>query len=355
MHTRHPFGFSIGAALAALLLLTLPLRPAAAQIDPLDNPTITKVGSTSAQFLKLGVGARAVAMGGSYVAQADDLSALYWNPAGLALLQGSAVQMAFTDYLADVDYGFAAVGVDLGLAGTIGAAILFLDSGDMPVRTIDTPEGTGELFKAQSYALQLSYGRALTDRFQIGGSVKYVNEAIWHSKASSVALDVGVLFRTPFDRLRLGASIANFGSNMRMSGRDLVFSDDPFPDESGNVEIVNSEFFVDDHPLPLMFRVGLALDAVTAGDHRVVLSTDAAHPNDNSEYLNLGAEYSFRDLIAFRGGYRNLFETDGEQGLTAGGGLNVRLDRSLRARFDYAYADFGRLEQTHWFTVGLAF
>jgi len=118
---------------------------------------------------------------------------------------------------------------------------------------------------------------------------------------------------------------------------------------------VNAEYLMEQFSLPLLFRIGLAWDAFISADHRLVISTDAAHPNDNSEYLNFGTEYSFRDLIALRVGYRNLFEVDGEQGLTFGGGINIRIDRSLRARFDYAYADFGRLEQTHWFTFDLSF
>ena len=107
--------------------------------------------------------------------------------------------------------------------------------------------------------------------------------------------------------------------------------------------------------MPLLFRVGLAWDAVAMGDHTVVLSTDAAHPNDNSEYVNIGGEYDFRGLFALRAGYKSLFETDGEQGLTLGAGLKIRLERALAAQIDYAYADFGRLEATHWFTIGLTF
>ncbi len=341
-----------------LLLLALALLPALALAQTTDEPdrgTITKVGTTAAQFLKLGVGARAVGLGGSFVAQANDLSALYWNPAGLALLPGASAQLAYTDYLADIDYSFAAFGINLGSTGTIAVALLLLDSGDMAVRTAEKPEGTGEQFKVQDFAIQLAYGRALTDRFSIGGTLKYIQERIWHSSASTVAFDVGTLFTTPYERLRLGASMSNFGPKMQMSGRDILFSEDPVPNEQGNVEIVNAKFDMDEHPLPLLFRVGLAWDAVQTADHRIVLSTDAAHPNDNSEYLNLGAEYSFRDLIFLRGGYRNLFEEDGEESFTVGAGLNIRLERALRARLDYAYADFGRLEQTHWFTVDLSF
>jgi len=317
--------------------------------------TITKVGTTAAQFLKIGVGARAIALGGSFVAEASDLSALYWNPAGLSTIRGGAFSVSHTQYLANIDYNYAAFGFNLGNMGSLAASLIFLDSGDMEVRTTRQPEGTGELFRSQDYALQLSYARSLTDRFSIGTTFKYINQKIWHSTASAVAFDVGVLFTTPYRSLRLGASIANFGPKMKMNGRDIIFSTDPSPDQEGNVEIVNSEFLLDRHPLPLLFRVGLAWDAFKSTDHRLVLLTDAAHPNDNSEYVNMGAEYSFRNLFSLRAGFKNAFEEDGEQGLTLGGGLNMRIDRSIRARFDYAYADFGRLEQTHWYTFNLIF
>ena len=137
--------------------------------------------------------------------------------------------------------------------------------------------------------------------------------------------------------------------------RPFLFSTDPALNQSGNVEVTNAEYLMEQHPLPLIFRVGLAWDAVSTSDHRMVVLVDAAHPNDNSEYVNLGTEYAFRDLIALRVGYRNTYEVDGEQGLTYGAGLNLRLDRSIRARVDYAFADFGHLEETHWFTFDLIF
>ncbi|MCH8244883.1 MAG: PorV/PorQ family protein [Bacteroidetes bacterium] len=320
-----------------------------------ETDTITKVGTTSAQFLKIGVGARAIALGGSFVAEANDLSALYWNPAGLAHLQGGAVDLSHTQYLADINYNYAAFGLNLGNMGTVAASLIFLDSGDMPVRTTSRPEGTGELFKVQDYALQISYARALTDNFAIGTTIKYISETIWHSTASATAFDVGVLFTTPFRKLRLGANMANFGPNMQMNGRDILFSQDPGQDQEGNVEIVNAEYLMDKHPLPLMFRVGLAWDAMNTADHRIVVLTDATHPNDNSEYVNVGTEYTFRNLLALRIGFKNAFEEDGEQGLTFGGGLNLRVDRSVRMRIDYAYADFGRLEQAHWYSFSLNF
>lgn len=346
--------WSLNHAAIVLLMLLAPCMPASAQNDP-GEQTITKVGTTAAQFLKLGVGARPISLGGAFVAEANDLSALYWNPAGLARLNGSSLQLALTDYLAGVDYSFAGFGTNLGNAGVLAASLIFLDSGTMQVRTEEMPEGTGEEFNVRNFALQVSYGKALTDKFSVGTTVKYIQESIWHSSASAIAFDIGVLFTTPYENLRLGANMANFGPKMRMQGRDILFSEDPDPQQQGNVEIVNAQYLTDAHPLPLIFKIGLAWDAVNLPDHSVVLLTDASHPNDNSEYINVGMEYTFRDLLSLRTGMKNLLETDGEQGLTFGAGLNFRLDRALRIRFDYAYADFGRLEETHWLTLDLSF
>lgn len=328
-----------------------------AQDDPasLEEGTITRVGTTAAQFLKLGVGARAVSLGGAYVAEVSDMSAVYWNPAGFARLSGSHLQLSNTQYLADINYNFAVFGTTVESVGSMGLSLLMVDSGDMAVRTEMQPEGTGEQFNTLSFALQLTYARNLSDHFSIGGSLKFIQERIWHSKASSIAFDVGTLFTTPFRSLRLGASMSNLGPKMRMDGRDILFSEDPSPNTEGTAEIVNAQYRMDGFSMPLIFRVGLAWDAMDTGTHRILITTDAAHPNDNAEYVNAGAEYTFRDLISFRAGYRNLFEPDTEQGLTAGGSLMVRIDRDLVARFDYAYADFGRLTQTHWFTFNLSF
>jgi len=343
-------------SLSFFVLVMLMVLPVSAQLSNNgETETITKVGTTAAQFLKLGVGARAVAMGGSFAAEANDLSALYWNPAGLSNIRGGALQLSTTQYLADITYSHAAVGFNLGSMGTLAASLLYLDSGDMEVRTISQPEGTGERFSKQDLALQISLARALTDRFSIGTTIKYIREQIWHSSATATAFDIGVLFTTPYEALRLGASMSNFGPKMQMGGRDIIFSVDPDQSQEGNVEVVNTEYMLDRFPLPLLFRVGLAWDAVSTADHRVVVTTDTATPNDNNQYVNSGMEYSFRELLALRLGYRNQFERDGEQGLTWGVGLNMRVDRSTRVSFDYAYADFGRLEQTHWYTFNVTF
>ncbi len=316
---------------------------------------LTKVGSTAAQFLKIGVGARPVAMGNGFVALADDINAMYWNPAGLARLDRNEAVFTHTDWLAGTNFDYAAFVIQMGNFGAIGASITSLSMGDMIVRTVDQPDGTGQLFTASDLAISVSYSRMLTDRFSIGFNAKYINQKIWNSSANSVALDVGVLFVTPFWGTRFGASVSNFGGDMKLSGRDILINNyDPYPN-IGNVDRVNVDYDVDSYSLPLSFRVGLSRDFRQGEFSRFTFAVDAVHPNDNTEYLNSGLEYSVRDMIFLRAGYSALFLDDSEQGLTLGAGLRYDLMGAVTLRLDYAYADFGRLQNAQRFTASLAF
>jgi hypothetical protein len=102
---------------------------------------VAKVGITAAPFLEIGVGSRAIGMGGAFVATANDASALYWNPAGIARLRNGQVLLMHAKWLADIQFDFAGVVVPLGSWGVLGGMLTTLNSGDMPVRTIERPEG----------------------------------------------------------------------------------------------------------------------------------------------------------------------------------------------------------------------
>lgn len=316
---------------------------------------VSKVGITAAPFLTIGVGSRAVGMGGAFVATANDASALYWNPAGLAPLQRSELLLVHTRWIADTNFDFAGVVLPLGEFGTIGASISSLTTGDMAVRTIERPEGTGELFSAADLAIALTYSRSLTDRFSIGFNVKYINQRIWHESASGFALDVGTLFVTGFQGLRIGATLSNFGTDMRMEGKDLLVFYDLDPTIRGNNDRVPSNIETQNWSLPLNFQFGLAMEIVRNEQHRFTVASDALHPSDNTESVNLGGEYAFQEKFFLRGGYRDLFLRDGEQTFTIGGGAAVRFLGNVRWKFDYAYADFGRLENEQRLSVAVEF
>jgi len=315
---------------------------------------VSKVGTTSAQFLKIEVGPRAIGMGGAFVAVANDASTIYWNPAGLVRLKKNEVILTHTDWLADTNFDFAGMVFHLGRFGTLATSITTLNMAEMEVRTVFYPEGTGEKFDCGDLAAGISYARNLTDRFSIGFNAKYIRQTIWHMAASSIAFDIGTLFTTQFNQMKIGMSISNFGNKMRYEGKDTRIFYDFDPQKFGDNDRLPAYLQTDKWALPLMFRVGVAMDVLKSLPHRLTVAVDANHPNDNTENINLGGEYVFKDWVSLRLGYKSLFTRDSEEGLTAGAGLKYPL-RYATLKIDYAYADFGRLTSVHRFAISIEF
>jgi long-subunit fatty acid transport protein len=335
------------------LAIFLVLLAASAQVH---GQKVTKVGTTAARFLAIDIGARAVGMGGAYTTIAGDPSAVYWNPAGLAGFQGGQVLFNHAKWLADINIDFAAVAIPLQKWGTLGLAGTFLTMDAMEVTTVSQPMGTGEKFDAGSYAFAVSYANRLTDRFSIGGNVKFIHENIYHSDANGMAFDVGTLFQSPFMGIVIGASISNYGTKMQMSGRDMLVQSDVNPQISGNNENINAHLQTDAYDLPLMFRLGVGVDLLKgASRNSLILAVDALHPNDDTESLNLGAEYGFNRMVFLRAGYKSLFAKDSELGLSCGAGVRFRIAGASDLSVDYAYQDFGVLKNIQMFALSLGF
>jgi len=315
----------------------------------------SKIGSTAAPFLNIAIGPRAISMGGAFVATASDVSSLYWNPAGASRIETNEAMFAHTKWFADINYNWAGAMLNLGGVGTIGLSVTYLDYGDIEVTTLAEQDGTGQFFTASDMSLGLTYAYNLTDRFSIGGNVKYIQQKIWNSSATSFAADLGVLFLSDIYGLRIGATITNFGSAMSMDGKDLLVQHDVDPNNFGNNDQILAKLQTDEFPLPLTFKIGLAMDLVDSENHRFTIAADALHPNDNNESVNIGAEYMFYNIIAFRVGYKSLFLDNTEEGLTAGVGLNYNFTADLGIRFDYAYQNFGILDNTQHFSLGIKF
>ncbi len=341
--------------MAALLCLLVALPARAQETDrPPQNyvDDVTNAGTSAAAFLQIGVGARAQAMGNAATAMGADPTALFWNPAAVAGLGGN-VHVAFdhTRWLADTQLDYVGAVFNLAGVGSIGLSILnFQMIDEQPVRTVDQPEGTGEFYSAADLALAATYAVALTDRFSAGLTGKYVRESLWNETASTFALDLGVTYRTKLPGLFLAASIANFGGDMRMDGRDLLRPYDDDPENHSNDQL-NARLDTDAFSLPLHFRFGLGYELAAGDLHRLTLAADLLHPSDNTEAVNLGAEYTFWDTISLRGGMTALFERDRTGGATFGLGVQRKLLGGLGLGADYTYADWGILEATHRITI----
>ncbi|MCA9734556.1 MAG: PorV/PorQ family protein [Deferribacteres bacterium] len=336
---------------ALVILLYFPAQNLQAQV-------IGRVGTTASPFLKIGIGGRALAMGEAYTTQAEDITGIYWNPAGLANISKNQALFSHYEYIADLNYDFGAVVIPVEGFGTIGAFVGYLGMPDIERTTIQFPNGTGERVSANSYVVGLSYSRALTDRFTIGSNAKYIQETIWHSKASGIAFDIGVFYRAFFRNLKIGMSITNFGTEMQMQGRDMLIQHDINDTFEGNNENIGGHLDADHFPLPILFRVGLssniAKDFLGAENHDWIVAIDAVHPNDNKEYLSAGTELRLYEMFSLRGGYRQLYLEDSEGGPTFGFGLYFKT-MGTEMNLDYANVDYGRLDKQNKFSIILSF
>ena len=321
------------------------------------SQSISRSGTTAASFLKVGVGGRALGMGEAYATQATDITSMFWNSSGLALNDKMQVFFNHFYYFADMSMDYGAFSLPTNI-GTFGAFVTYMGLGSIERTTITQPEGTGEIVNANSFAVGVSYSRMLTDRFSIGGNIKYVQETIWHSNATGVAFDIGVLYKAFFKNINVGMSISNFGTSMQMNGRDLLIQHDVNTSFEGNNPNVNANLETDSYSMPVIFRFGisadLAKDFFNIKNQSLIISLDAVHPNDNYEYLNVGSELNLFDLIAFRAGYRELFMKDRNGGVSVGCGVKGNIGIGL-LKFDYANVDFGQLQRQNCISITVSF
>lgn len=315
----------------------------------------SKVGTTAAQFLGIAVGARATALGGAFGAVADDATALYWNPAGITRMSYSEFSISHTQWLVNTDFNWAGLVLAVDRNNYIGINFTQLDYGEDFVTTIDQPMGTGDRWSAMDFAAGLSYARNLTDRFSIGGTVKYIHQRIWSESASAFAVDVGMLFITGFNDMKLGVSISNFGTEMRMDGKNLSIRHSVDRTSFGGNDAIPARLLTDAFVLPLFFRVGVALNVLNLEQNRVLVSLDALYPNDESPMMSAGLEYTWNNFLSIRGGYRSLFLPDPVETWAFGGGVRLNISSGITAKVDYVYQEFAVFTNVQTFSIGVTF
>ena len=307
--------------------------------------TIKKVAQTGLQFLKLDVGGRAAAMGGAFMMVGNDANALFYNPAGAAYVPGSLDFFATqTQWVADITYSAGALVKNLGNWGTVGLSYLTSDYGDDIIGTVVSTslqgyEETGKL-ELGAYTIGLAYARMLTNKFSIGGQVKYVSQHLGSSiltaggnpaenKVNSVAYDVGTIFYPGFKSFRLGMAVRNFSPQLKYQQEGFQ--------------------------LPLTFTVGFAMDMLDLmgehPNHSLVMAVDAIHPRDYTERIHVGGEYWFMNMLAVRAGYKSNYDVEG---LTAGIGAKYGVG-GVNLKVDYSYSDFGAFDAINRFSVGVSF
>ncbi|HDQ00634.1 MAG TPA: PorV/PorQ family protein [bacterium] len=305
------------------------------------SPTVfgqVKLAQTGFQFLSVGIDARATGMGEAFTTIDQTSSAIFYNPAGMASINSFA-DMSFSSmtWIADIKYnaGTLALSYDRGRYGVLGISFLSVDYGEFEWTQVAQNEqgfeDIGELIgnpQPNAHMFGLSYARQLTDRFSVGGTIKYVYHDLGSSFApvyteddtlmetkqydlDLLAFDFGTIYRTGFKSLIFGMTVRNFSQEVKYEKEGFQ--------------------------LPLTFKIGVSMNAfdligADQRDHSLFISLDAVHPRSYSEYLNIGGEYVFMDIISLRGGY---ISSQDEYDFTYGIGFKL-----FGLAVDYSYVPY---------------
>jgi len=291
-----------------------------------------RAGTTGATFLKIEAGARPVAMGGAFVAVADDANTTYWNPAGLAQIEEREITAMHNEWLEGIRYEF------LGYVQPIkserrsqgfGISAMALYTTGLEERTTETiePEGT---FGAYDIAVAGAYACKVSKSVSIGGNVKLIHQKIEDETAWSGALDVGLLYtlsgpgrKIPRGKFQLGFAIQNIGPGIK--------------------------FIKESDPLPLNIKAGIARTLeLKSIESKLTLAFDVNAPIDNVPNAHFGTEFVYGKMkdveLAARLGYKTtgIKDLNALSGLSAGGGFVWK-----RMAIDYVWVPYGDLGNTH--------
>jgi len=312
-----------------------------AQTTSLNDIPREKLAQTTMKFLALSMDPRAAALGDAVTAVEGMPTALFYNPASMARQENKAtVSAAQTQWIFDFTHNAAAASFAPaeGRYGVVGVSLQHVDYGDDFIETIrsSNAQGYDELgtYRPTAYAVGVGYAKALTDRFSIGGHVKYASLDLGspvesrssdgslnrvEAKEGTVAYDFGMLYRTGYKSLNFAVSARNFSPEVT------------FVRESAQ--------------LPLALRIGVAMDLVNltslnSATHQLNASVDALNSRDYPEQIKVGVEYGFMNTFFLRGG---AVTRGGEQSLSGGFGIQKVMRSGLGFGADYAYTDMGAL------------
>ena len=324
--------------LAALALAAALAAPAAAQFTLGQQ----RAGTSSATFLKIGVGARAVGLGEAFVAVANDPTAVFWNPAGLASMQRQELTVNHVAWPGEVNYEHLAYVLPVRRLGGSLAFQLGALSTEIQETTELQPFGTGRSFYYTDLVAGVAYARRWTDKLLIGAGLKYVREDLGSDVGgpvtNAVLVDIGSIYYLGYGSVRIATALCNFGSQMKPSG-------------TYSSELTGEERSYDGFDPPTVFRYGVAFEPIETQQHRVTTSLEMDQPSDNRQLAKFGIEWSWQRRLALRGGYN--FNADALK-LSAGAGIYARLGH-VQSTVDYSYTDGGYLGGISRLGLGMRF
>lgn len=273
--------------------------------------TNENAGTRVGQFLKIGAGARVSGMGEAFSAVADDVNAIYWNPAGLMQIEDKQASFMHNEWFYDLKYEFLAY-CQPTQKGVAGLSLTYLRMGDFEGKDKDdNPTGN---FSAGDFALSIAYATPVNENLHLGITGKFIQQKIEVEKSNTLAIDIGLLYFNPSNKkVKMAGVIQNLGPRLK--------------------------FVKEREKLPLTYKLGASYKM-----DKLILAGDITTPTDNDTRLNLGIEYNYTPTLSFRVGYNS--QNDLDSGWTLGTGINVH-----NLQIDYAFIPYGELDKTHRFSL----
>ncbi|MDZ4724369.1 MAG: PorV/PorQ family protein [candidate division Zixibacteria bacterium] len=307
-----------------------------------------KIGTAGAQELLLPIGSRGTAMGGAVIANSYGLESIFWNPSGLASLEGSEAMFSHQTYLADMDVNFGGVATTFESFGTVGVTAKVLSVGDIEETTDLQPDGTGNIYAPTLTVIGLTYAKNLTASVAFGATAMFINESIFQVNARGVAFDFGVTYRPNWNGVTLGIAIKNYGPSMRFSGSGFQRVQGEPVDRT---VASNSASF----ELPSSVNLGMAYNFFNSEKNSASLSGNFRSNNFSEDLWQGGAEYSFSNRYFLRGGYNFSSANQYLYGLSLGAGLNFAVGEESTLSLEYAWNETEVFDDNQYFTLRVGF
>ncbi len=306
----------------------------------------TKTGLTGASFLKIGVGARQVALGSAVTTLQNDPSMMFWNPAGISS-EKTRISFSHNEWLLALTHDAVAATFHIDGIGTIGAGLIYIGEGDIianrdvaptaDLSDLQADQATGANYSFYDLAANISIARQFTDKLVLGASIKLIREKIDDLSATAIAGDFGVIYNTGWKNLTFGARLTNLGGDL--------------------------EYFQFGAPIPLTFAIGASFDIASEEGNKLTTFLDATKPQDSPQLYFGGMEWEVLEKISVRAGYkfgfsgsRDSFGTKHtDEGASFGAGLVFPWSSNVNPRIDYTYTDFDVLDSTHRLSFTVSF
>ena len=287
-----------------------------------------KLGIAGFTFLKVSQGARAVGMGDAFTAVANDVDAIFWNPAGLTHIQRPSYTFSYTSWIAGCRFYSGAIAHKMG-NHRLGLSVVAFRPDAFEETTIFKPQGTGTMVQDSDIAIGLAYAIQFTDRLSFGAKLRYIQESLFLDTHRSVDFSIGTLFYTGFGSMRLAMSLRNFGAD---------------------VEIIDDKAF-----MPLVYSIALATELYGKVGDPVYLTASAENTFfvDYEGRVHTGAELWLANTLALRGGWKFNYDTES---FSVGLGLKRKLLGERAFSVDFSYSDMGDLlDPAYRLSVGGSF